>query len=359
MNDLSLSWSSLSSVCSLVGALHGYPSLAFCLARPKGEKRYKIVLNIENEFIPLDTLLKSHPKTEEFLEKLGFFATGEDLSNFVLQQLQEDKWNAHYSKKHQWTQCSWRFLPAKFFSSSPNLNHWYWNEVLEKRAKACPQDKWAVRLHDLLQAPPNTKAIKEVSTLLQTFSLKRQSWENQSGQSLRFWAQNDKKWQSLLDKWGVSYRHSHNGTALVVWALANGWSDVVKGWQKETNLSMEFVPPFEDLPTSWQNDNGQNGSLWHWACAFAPVDLVKKIASSSDFDINNLSTYGQTALHWACHQGQADTVRFLLSCPNIALDIEDQEHKIASELLSEDFNELFDEMEDLRLKKISCLEKQK
>ena len=360
MNDLSFSWNSLGVVCSLAGGLRGCPSVAFCLARPKGQKQYKVMVNFNNTLVDLNEMLKNHPQTIMFLKKQGFFNQNQDITAFVLQEMQQDNWKARYSSKNQWTQSPWRVLPSKFFTSSPTTHKWYWTEVLAKRATPCPQDAWAVVLHDLLQSPPTQQGMRSASSIMKNFSLKRQSWESQSGQSLRFWAQGNEKWQAFLDKFDVSYRHSHNDTALVVWALANGWTQVFDGWQKETKLGLEFVPPFDELPEEWQNDNGQNGSLWHWACSFAPLSMIKSLVQNNDFDINTISPYGQTALHWACEMGNEEVVRFLMTLPSLNPGVEDQENKIPSELLPEQYNELFDELEALRLKKPpSCLEKQK
>lgn len=346
-----ISWSSLDAMVSLLGSLEGHDHPAYALVRPKGQKDYRIMVRTGFVMENLQDVLDRHESVKDVFREQGLFLTQDDVNDFVADMVLQDSWNAHYSMANQWTQSPWRRQASMAFSSDQDLSELYWKTILSSSSTlGLPQHQWAKDLKNLLSFPPTNSSEKRVDDLLKNMSFRRSSWEFQSGQALRVWAQNIEKWHKLLDKWHVSHKHVHEGVATVLHGIANGWHRVLEGWKQETGLQLSFVPSFEDIPKSWQKEDTTHPTLWHYTCAHAPVSFVAKL--EKDFDVNVLTGENQTALHWACASLREDVVRYLVEHTDIDLNVEDLSGKLASEYIPEEGNDLFDWLEDRRLQRL-------
>lgn len=75
-----------------------------------------------------------------------------------------------------------------------------------------------------------------------------------------------------------------------------------------------------------------NSTLLHVAAGYSLVDIVKRIVEEGILDVNSVDLFGNTALHYACFQGEKEVVKILLRAPLIDLTIKNKAGKRVDQL---------------------------
>ena len=347
-------WQPLESAISFLAALEGVDNPVLWLERPKGEKSYTLMAKVGTLTKPLDQWLAAPTaaggSARQWLNNKGVRAAALDeyATSLVEASLERSVWEVSRDMDNGVVRSTARRLPPLLWSYDDDLRHDYWKMICSSDAPGRQQDRWAKQLRDILSAPHSDEKQAQAFSLMRPILERRPDWEYQTHQSWRAWGWADERWQKAMDQWGISTRHQQDGVAFPLWAIQSNWVGGLNAWLKEVGVSAQFVPRHEDIPEQWRLDgNDMTGSLWHWASRMSSAAFISALAENDPSLLNSQDVSSRTALHWACQAGNIAAIKSLMAL-GVNPCLEDEEKTLASELLGEQFDELFEQLEDYR-----------
>jgi len=347
-------WKVLDILASYWGASNNVDQPMYWIERDMGAKEYRLsfVLGRNKPKHTFEEVFAATPGLNEWLDAQGWNprTVYENVQSLVTAEINNTNWNVERLPEERIVRSLPRRLPPLQWSYYDFSRKAYWQEMAKTPNFGRSVDQWAVQMKSALTQEKTTESAAWVTQQLRRLIGRQPNWELNNAQSFRAWARNNKSWERVLDRMSVSYRVDHDGLSLPLWALENNWAYGCKKWCEETDVSLRFVPRAENLPSHWttNEETPLNGSLWHWACRISSVATVKELLLSDPTVLWSTDASGKTGLHWACAAGREDVVTLLLS-KGAPLDAEDQDKKIAAELVPDGLDRLFNMLEDRRM----------
>ena len=344
-------WLPIEQAVSYAAALAGSDLPTIWLERHVSSRTYTLMTKINSEVRPFDQL-DLPDAVHRFLTHKGVLEWGQYIQDIVQSHIDDVSWNVDRVPEHKVLRSKERRIPSLLWSQQDQLRALYWERVSDVTQEPSGRsvDQWARKLKELFSAPHSKSSEDQAFEIVKKIMARRPDWEIQNQQSWRAWAWQDDAWSKVLENWGISTRVSHQGVPFPLWAIDSNWAQGLLSWMREAGVSAQFVPRHEDIPSPWFEGAPEEdlvGSLWHWAARMSTPNVLEQllIQDPSLRDLQDIN--GNTAFHWACSGANEDVVNWLMACGARA-DQENNEGLLASEILPEGFDGLFEQMEEYR-----------
>lgn len=344
-------WLPIERAVSYAAAASGADLPTIWLERPFGERAYTLMTKINGQVRPFDQLDIPN-EVHRLLVHQGVLDWPQYIQEVVQAHIDDVSWSVDRSPEDKVVRSKERRIPSLLWSQDDTLRTMYWAQVsdLSQDPSGRPVDQWARKLKSLLSAPHNKSSEEQAFEIVKKVMARRPDWEMQNQQSWRAWAWQDEAWSKVLENWGVSTRVSHEGMPFPLWAIENHWKDGLMSWMREAGVSAQFVPRHEDIPHHWFDGAQEEdlvGSLWHWSSRISTPALLEELSiqDPSLLDLHDINN--NTAFHWACSSANETVVRWLM-VQSARADVENNQGLLASEILPEGFDDLFDQLEEYR-----------
>lgn len=345
-------WKVFDLLASFWGASQNVDQPLYWIERDIGKKDYRLVFAAGQTRASFEQVYDSLPMAQQWLDDLGWNNRThfDNIQELVKKHIEDSTWDAERLPEEKIVRSHPRRPPPIQWSFYPLLRKAYWSGVLSIPGFGRSVDQWAVQMKETLSEPKTAAGEEWVNNRLRKLMERQPDWEIQSGQSFRAWAAEQPSWDKVLNRWNISFRVSQDSVPLVLWAIEKGWESGAQRWCDESGLSFHFVPSVQDIPEHWwtSEEDVPSGSLWHWACRVAPDAFVRELMASDASLKDSKDLLGRTGLHWACAPARASMVELLVNA-GVSVSEEDEEGKIAAEMIPEWENSLFEALEDYRL----------